>query len=460
MGNPKSPDRLPAACSEAQNRVESCPLEVDSGQNLTSPPNAPETLHRGVFLLKQRGTSLPLDGTVQLHWLPAPEVRFEGRSEKIAARVDLDGAEFSTGPAGLRGRALVLNHEPLEGRYTGILNGWSVRGRRRSVRSAGFQLLNFPAYLGQPVRRMVDQGVMLSRARLSFHTENWTVNLDEIRDYPKKLPKIRARGGYVASHVGEITAAPGGVLPFQQIEQIRERLHLFFGFLAGQWVGPVLLTGKGMSGPVWTEYSSWRVTPSRQPRSWLPHHVATDVEPLLASFDALYSKPLWNRAIRTLVNWYVHANAESGTIESALTAATIPLELLAWLVMVEDGKHISARKFDDLSAGRRLEALLDRAGVPTRVPDHLPHLRDSNLAETGKTGPACLLAVRNGLVHPKKARRDRLAEWDRRVLFELKELALSYVELAFLHVLGYRGRYARRMFQGWKGEDLAPVPWA
>lgn len=48
------------------------------------------------------------------------------------------------------------------------------------------------------------------------------------------------------------------------------------------------------------------------------------------------------------------------------------------------------------------------------------------------------------------ARRDRLAGWDRRVLFELKELALSYVELAFLHVLDYRGRYAGRMFDGWK----------
>jgi hypothetical protein len=63
-------------------------------------------------------------------------------------------------------------------------------------------------------------------------------------------------------------------------------------------------------------------------------------------------------------------------------------------------------------------------------------------------------------VHPTKYKRKKVIESMKRLqLFECSQLAIQYLELAWLAVCGYRGRYARRGWQGWKGDDEAIVPW-
>ncbi|MEX2376029.1 MAG: hypothetical protein WD942_10670 [Dehalococcoidia bacterium] len=410
--------------------------------------------------LRQGARTLSLVGTVRLHWLPAPEIRFEGEQQKGPPDLIVGKADFTTGAGGLRGRALVLQHQIFSGRFSGLLNGRAFRGPRRRVREAGFQLLNFSKYVGKPIRRERHDGVLVTRARLTFETADVTVTLDQAVDSPDEFRRIRLEGGFLTTHVGSVVAHSGRSMSFDEVDILHGRLRLFFAFLAGQWTGPVLMTGNGRDRPIWTEYSNWVVTPSRVARSWLPAQVAEDVTGLLRPFTELHSRQPWGDAIRTLVYWYVEANAQSSTLESSLTAAAIPLELLAWMVLVVDGSHLSRRKYKQMAASERLEAMLQHLGIPMTIPDHFPALAESDLAKEKPTGPACIFHVRNSLVHPRKSRATHALVREKRAFLELKELALSYVELGFLRALGYQGHYARRMLDGWRGQELELVPWA
>lgn len=438
------------------------PAAVEPGRSLIDLPNDPEELHCGSFELIQGKTRVSMDGIVTLHWLPTPEVRFRGIDAVGEGELDLEAAELHAGRAGLRGRALVLRHSPLAPghRYEGVLQEGGLCGVRRAVREVRFQLLNFPHYLGDSVKYEREDGSTLSRSRIRFTCPNWVVTLDEVPECVEKQRRARARGGVVATHIGRIERPSGETFEFDEVSDLLNALHLFFGFLAGRWVGPVLATGWGFKRPAWKQFGNWRISTNPLARSWLPHQRGSEIAGLLAQFLELYARSLWHRPIQTLVNWYVHANAEARTTEAALTATAIPLELLAWLVVVEDGNHTSGTKFKDQSFAARISELLNRQGIPNQVPGDLRALSGSPLLAKQKSGPACFNAVRNALVHPRKAKRDLLATIDGHVLFELKELGLGYFELAFLAALGYRGHYARRIFEGWKGDELAQVPWA
>lgn len=430
--------------------------------DLAEPPNQPEDLYSGPFRIAQGRTRIMLEGTVSLHWTPSPEVRFRGQCSRGEGTLELNAAHLTTGNRGLRGRALILNHSPRPPQtvYEGIVNPEAIAGIRRPVKEIRFQLLNFLHYVGDPVSRGPKGSKGWARARIAFPANDWMVTLDEVRDSGQRLKKVRARGGFATTHLGHIKRRSGAPVTFNEAFELLSALNLFFGFLGGQWVGPVLATGHGSKGVIWRQFASWRVMPGRSPRSWFPHHHGSDVSGLLEPFLRRYQHDLWRRAIRTLIHWYVHASSKSGTTEAAIISAAIPLELLSWLVVVEDGEHMSARKFDDLSFASRITELLVRSGVPVNVPKELRRLSGSALMKNRKTGPECLAMIRHALIHPKRARRARLSALDPLVLFELKELGMTYIELAFLHALGYKRRYARRMFDGWKGQDLATVPWA
>ena len=347
--------------------------------------------------------------------------------------------------------------------YEGICTPHAILGQRRTVKAVQFQLVNFPQYLGRPVRFGSEDRPGVEPARLSLRAHGWRVDLDQDPKCSDQLSDVNARGGYATTHGGVIRRTGDRPITFGEAEQFIDCLHFYFGFLAGRWTGPILSTGIGRTGPLWERLGSWKLTAGRELGTWFPGlspPSTREVEPLLGAFRHLWLDPLWARALRMLVYWYVQANAESGSTEAAIVAAFIPLELIAWLVIVEHGRHMSATKFKNLNTATRLEKLLCHCRIPLPVPRDFAHLYRSALVKQKGNGPRSLTAIRHALVHPKRGKRSFLSRVDPMIFFELKELALSYVELSLLSVLGYSGMYSRRVFAGRKGDHLQKVPWA
>jgi len=441
--------------------IDALPVALEP-KRLVKPGVPPTTIHQGDFTLEQGSRPVRLHGDIALHWSPEPELRFEGARLTGQRTLDLQGAQLRTTAHGLRGRAMVLGQQVSdEGRllYTGICPR-AVLGQRRTAKSVQFQLVNFPCYAGRPVRFGPSNRAQVAAGRLSFRVHGWRVDLDQDPSCAEGLKDVQVRGGYATTHVGLIRRTSDRDIPFGQAEQFLNCLYFFYAFLAGHWSGPILSAGVGKTGLLWERLGSWKLTASGKPRSWFPQTSPRCVEPLLGAFRHLWLDQLWGRALRMLIHWYVHANAESSTTEAAIVASFIPLELMTWLVVVEHGGHLSAARFKSLSTAQRLEELLRHSGIELPVPKHLSRLHRSALAQREGNGPHSLTAVRNALVHPRRHKRLLLSRLKPLVLYELKELALSYIELSLLKALNYTGLYSQRALEGWKGDHLRRVPWA
>ena len=137
---------------------------------------------------------------------------------------------------------------------------------------------------------------------------------------------------------------------------------------------------------------------------------------------------------------YAEANRDEVDVKPSLMLAQSALELLSWLTLVESGA-ISADGFRALTASDHIRLLLRECRVPSAIP---PLLEDLAKAARGSKldGPAILVEVRNGLVHPGKKRSRNITPF---VLTQAWHLSMWYLELALLHVFEYRGQYCNRL---------------
>lgn len=118
-------------------------------------------------------------------------------------------------------------------------------------------------------------------------------------------------------------------------------------------------------------------------------------------------------------------------------------------VLVEYKKCYSASAFDhDFNASDKIRELLKEMRIGTGMPlgtnDLTSCLRkiDENLKNID--GPQALTTIRNLVVHPKKAKRERLGELSKMALYQALDLGLYYLELILLRLLGYTGAYYNR----------------
>ena len=56
-------------------------------------------------------------------------------------------------------------------------------------------------------------------------------------------------------------------------------------------------------------------------------------------------------------------------------------------------------------------------------------------------GPHAITDIRNGITHPKKAKRDRLEGMSQQLRYEASELGLFYLECSMLGLCGYFGPF-------------------
>jgi hypothetical protein len=125
------------------------------------------------------------------------------------------------------------------------------------------------------------------------------------------------------------------------------------------------------------------------------------------------------------------------------------------LVELERAHSVSA--FDGKDAAERLRFLLRRAGVDLSIPAGLPILGAHAATAGWADGPAALAVLRNSAIHPR--RRGRVFDAPDPVRWEACTLALWYLELSLLALLGHKGTYVNRIERR-TSFGLEYVPWA
>jgi hypothetical protein len=149
-----------------------------------------------------------------------------------------------------------------------------------------------------------------------------------------------------------------------------------------------------------------------------------------------------------------------GPLEASIILAQAGLELLAWTVLVEDGKIISQSGFNDLPASDKIRLLLSRCGIPLELPSELTALKALAKEYNWSDGPECLVGFRNAVVHPQAKNRQKVGKASSVAIFEIWSLGLWYLGLILLRLFDYTGLYLNRLKRDcYYSDAVEPVPW-
>jgi hypothetical protein len=417
-------------------------------------PNEPVLIAKGPFRLV--GDS---DGVIRsdlvFRWIPAIEAEFAGIYEGTSSFSRDEWTLIGDGDEPFKAQAFVTNQQPRsDGTYVrGVVKPFEIG--TESCEVLRFALANFPDYYGDPVRDHHDD-MGWHAARLECRADVGTVRIDAVRTETGAMRST----GYVFSHYGEWVPASGRLTP-TQAKDVLLMLHFWFGFLRGTWAGPLFPQGLVADRIVWRQIAPWKLREDQKVASWLPEHSRLNGDSAFNRFTTLWKESAWREPLINAISWLVEANSRPIVREVSIVLGQVALELLSWVWVVEQCRTHSRRDFRALSAAGRIRVLLQHVGVPGAVPDYFTDLPALCRGDDAFDGPGVIVEIRNALVHASEHKRASLRTVSSVQLYECSQLALQYVELTLLSILGYRGHYSRRGWRhGWKGQDEATVPWA
>jgi hypothetical protein len=343
-------------------------------------------------------------------------------------------------------------------RVAGILPESLNLGGDSSFELLRFSLANFPDYLGEGIRCQNEETQSYLAGRLNLSSAQGICQLDVVPEAAELRKRAHRGGGFVISHVGQWLPS-NGEMSVQDAEEALELLRVWFGFLRGSWTGPLFPQGLRTGSVVWRQFAEWDLRESRHVTTWLPERRPVDLGAAFSRFAQLWANPNWRDPLRLAVSWFIEANSLGRSLEPKIVLSQVALELLASVHLVETQRIHSHKDFKTLSAAGKIRALLDHIDVPASIPTYLNTLLALCHGDAFD-GPGVIATVRNNLVHATDNNRAAVKALSPQQLYQCSELALQYVELAILAICGYTGHYARRGWQGWKGDDEILVPWS
>lgn len=419
----------------------------------------PIPLFRGQMMLKDSGSdeTIELDGGVELVWLPTPTVRYVVWSTAVHVVPEIldpcsSSAPDVSVPAGAWAQPPPSPVVPPEG-VTFTSRGRCPRvevGDGRALKRVVFHLVNFTDFLGS---HGTEDGGGWRRNRLELSHGVWRIRLDSRMGIDAAAEHLAATGGFAFTHIGEITRADGANFAAEEIKPMLSMMHWFAALARGAHAGVAIPVGFGDTpDPAWVEWSATVADPWRGPLSWASR---TNPEQVQTAFSLVMDRmedPFWSEVLRLLIDYYVAAN-DPRPVEQALMVAQAGLELTSWLVLVKLGDHCP-KETEQMKAAARLRRFLSALKVDCSIPPRLASLSGLRLGDR-PDGPGAITGARNRIVHPslKKATLDTEAKLD------VWRLALWYLELGILYLIGYEGEYTNRVTAEWVGETEL-VPWA
>jgi hypothetical protein len=409
-------------------------------------PDEPIRLAMGRFDLLRDGHLLGhIEGEITLEWVPKLRLictgEFDSAFTDIFAEVDLHVPHL-----GLTTEAFVTSVKVGQRREIQALLVGAENPELQDSQQLRFYLVNFPFFLGEPVRTESDPFAGAGRDRLSMRAGPLICTIDRIRR-TGHFEASKSEPGYLLTHMAEIQR-PGQSMAPKELQEILNALYWLFAFMRGARTGPVLPSVDSPFAKHWISVGSGTVDEPRRVDSWMPDRSPINVDSLFEGFLDKWSDPVWNEGLRTTIAWYVAANSPSTPNEARIPLCQIALEVLASLQGLEVG-----------IAHRRIRGLLEGLNISTQVPPRLQAL-DSYAAGLGVDAPECLTRIRNKFEHPTAKNRRLAGTVDGIIRMQAAQYGMELFELCLLAIMNYRGKYARRAFQGWKGDDEIPVPWA
>jgi len=440
----------------------------------TRKPNSDVLLHRGRLQLEEPGGGVAEgDGFLRLCWLPVPRIAFSLQPSRINNKM-----RFLTDPT-LRLRLLdrgvsasAVSSGPTDHGGAMELEG-SLRGPLEPIEPCVcarviFHVEGFWDMQGSPIRWSTKRSGM--SGRVALRGGDWNITLDPVRelDGPNGLASaLRGSRGYAITHVGAIEKQDAAVFDRGAAEQILRDIGCYLSFARGAWCMPVLPVGLDAQGKrCWEDWKLKRIDPYVSTMTWCGEDTGDALGAAFPGFLSRRASSLWRMPVELAINWYVESCSANVTVDTAMVIEQTALELLAWVLKVEDEKSASASDFEKkYPAWRRLTLLLQWAGIPSDIPAQMPELAawcQKAVTPSGKPvscdGPHAFTMMRNQVAHAKTGK--SLLATATKARRQAKMLGLWYLGLILLRLFDHNGRYLNALVDHPHGGKIEQVPWA
>ncbi len=298
-------------------------------------PNQTIPVYSGIFNLDREGKTMIIDGSLSFEWFPTKQIRFKGNILESEFQLDeivklehpyeviIDG--LSVGECHFSGITLGENSE-----VHGVFNNNAIIGDKSiPVSKIVFSIPNLREFFGDAVK-ISENGI--SKARLSFVTEKYTINIDNKKEHKDLNEKLRLKGGYLIIHTGEIIKKDGAI-HYDDLYYLKYCLASFMSFLNGRKTGIFFAQGIHEGEIIWTDFTPMQVDIFKPVRSW-PCKLSVDgLNKSWNKFFEVWTVQNENDFLNSAIHWYLEANVDS-IIDNSIVLTQIGLELIYnWFVI-------------------------------------------------------------------------------------------------------------------------------
>jgi hypothetical protein len=359
----------------------------------------------------------------------------------------------------------------------GTVGAWVVNplciGTDHPLERVTFHLHDYPNILTdtcyQELISIKGQATSVQWSQITLEDDGWQVILQPY-EHIEVLHGLSFSYNYkVLSGIGEIRKIDGAQFKLKHVIPVLDSVRVFLSFSFASWKTPQFVVGSNSTN----EKTVQRITESEDISDWtlegwlcdLHGQHLTDAYP---GFCELWKKSQWQDVFLQALTWLIEATRNVGMPSGALAVAQIPLEMMAWVVFVDEKQIFTDEKvFENLSAATKLRLLLDTCGIPQDVPTSLEALSAVPASDkNAKSGPQIITQIRNSIIHPKNANRETIQGWakacGKSVIQIHREAVLLfnwYTTLVLLRRMNYQGDYAKRLSSSGL-YALERVPWA
>ena len=340
-------------------------------------------------------------------------------------------------------------HHYLEGRI-----GRRCIGRRDGLAELRFLLWSPVLNVGQ--RQIRYPNGEERRARIAFGFDGWDIDVDLWPDWWTYSRQVGGKLPLTTMRVGRIRRHDRSSFSVDDSEPLTACLFDFLSFVSGRGVGIATPVGYDAHGA--PRYAEWSLTlldvSSSEVTSWYPVGHPESLSGGFRSFASLWYDPTYLHALATLVRIYTSSNISSSRV--GIVVSFTGLETLCTLLPAHCPSLRSVTLGRSAAAKKRIRSLLTAVGIDTTIPAHFPAMLAYATSRTPPLdGPATIASVRNKIVHRATKRLDGEPLYS-----EVHTLSLWYLELLLLRLIGYDGKYNKRIAPSPNIANPASVPWA
>lgn len=244
---------------------------------------------------------------------------------------------------------------------------------------------------------------------------------------------------------------------WNDVEAQVDQLLLFLSFANCSRVSAPISYGRTNGTLEWFRFEAPDRTFPTNRRSWATRLTPQQLDEARESFISAIENPFWGSIIRRAVTWQGLVDlARYESNEQALLTVQMLLEMLSYVVLVEDAAFLSADGYSKLPAADRITVLCAYSNQSISIAHGgVKELQTFCASNSIANAGGLIAALRNKLIHPTKKNREYLARVPSGAQGIAVNAGLQIASLTLLKSIGYMGVYFDTFTH-----DVVAVPWS